>query len=287
MSPAGIALLLSLAGGDAPQPADSETLARLHRVLAAVREKAGLNDLESSPELRRLAERRAADIAAAPAQRRLPHPVPLDDAVDDSPELAGRAITERVTVVPAAVSGLERARAAWDDPEDGAPALDDATIAFGLGAWLTADRELVLVALFEAAVPIADREALERLIVDEINGVRADHGLVALTPNEALREVARAHSETMAREGLMGHRAPDGSMPADRMRAAGIGFRLSGENVARSLRGLGSTRGVIEGWMASPGHRRNILTPDFRETAIGIAVAADGAVYVTQLFIEP
>ena len=86
--------------------------------------------------------------------------------------------------------------------------------------------------------------------------------------------------------GFLGHESPDGSAPADRVRAAGIDFRLVGENVAHSLRPLGAVHAVVDEWMASPGHRANILTPDFRRTGVGAAIGKHGSIYVTQLFLE-
>ncbi len=168
-----------------------------------------------------------------------------------------------------------------------APVLDAAMTRVGIGARTAADGALVVVALYATAGPEADREALERVVVAEINAVRVEHGLYVLTPNVVLRAVARGHSEAMAEGGFMAHESPDGSMPADRIRAAGIRFRLSGENVARSRRALGAIHGVVREWMESPGHRHNILTPDFRQTAVGVAFADDGTLYITQLFVEP
>ncbi len=143
-----------------------------------------------------------------------------------------------------------------------------------------------MVSVYQTADNLTDRETLERALLDEINEVRVAHGMRALTADERLREIARAHSETMLAGGFLGHESPDGSLPADRVRAAGIDFRLVGENVARSLRPLGAVHGVVDEWMTSPGHRANILTPDFRRTGVGAAVAEDGTIYVTQLFLE-
>ena len=282
----GLALLLGSAALDAPGRADVETAANLRAMLATLREKAGLVPLETSETLQQLADRRASEIAAAPAERRLPHPIPLDDELDDWPELRERLISERVAVVPASVDAADRVAAAWDNPETGALALHADSIAVGLGAWFAADGSLVLVAVFQATDNLTDREALERSLFDEINELRVAHGMRALTADERLREVARAHSETMRAGGFLGHESPDGSLPADRVLAAGIDYRLVGENVARSLRPLGAVHGVIDDWMASPGHRANILTPDFRRTAVGAAIADDGSIYVTQLFLE-
>jgi hypothetical protein len=246
--------------------------------------------LESSDPLQRFAARRAGEIAAAPVERRLPHPVPFDDALEDWPELSEHEVHERVVVVPGTFSGTELIRAAWDNPEAGALALDAKAAAVGLGAWFAADGSLVMVALFrmgaDVAENITDRETIERLLFEEINAIRVEHGLRALKANERLLKVARSYSETMLAGDYLGHQSPDGSMPADRVRAARIGYRLVGENVARSLRPLAAMHGVVQEWMDSPAHRANILTPDFRETAMGAAVGEDGSLYVTQLFLD-
>jgi uncharacterized protein YkwD len=62
-----------------------------------------------------------------------------------------------------------------------------------------------------------------------------------------------------------------------------VGFvSLAGENVAS---GPMSAREVVDGWLHSPGHRRNI-EGDFRLTGIGVATAKNGMVYFTQIFIK-
>jgi len=282
----GLALLLGSVVADAPQRADAETAANLREALTAIRQSAGLEPLAASDALRRLADRRASEIAATPAGRRLPHPVPFDDELDEWPALRGHRLTERVVVVASSLTAADRPRAAWDNPEAGALALDPESVAAGIGAWFAADGTLVVVAVFQAAGNITDRETLERSVVDEINEVRLAHGLVALAVDEPLRDIARGHSETMLVGGFLGHESPDGSAPADRVRAAGIDFRLVGENVAHSLRPLGAVHAVVDEWMASPGHRANILTPDFRRTGVGAAIGKHGSIYVTQLFLE-
>jgi uncharacterized protein YkwD len=41
---------------------------------------------------------------------------------------------------------------------------------------------------------------------------------------------------------------------------------------------------TVQGWMNSPGHRKNILTPDWKSEGIGVAVSPDDKVYITQNF---
>jgi uncharacterized protein YkwD len=80
----------------------------------------------------------------------------------------------------------------------------------------------------------------------------------------------------MAAEGYFEHQSPDGSTPLSRMRAAGyisssrVGYEV-GENIAWGTQNLASPREIVAAWMASPGHRANILDPHFRDTGIGVS----------------
>lgn len=94
------------------------------------------------------------------------------------------------------------------------------------------------------------------------------------------------HSEDMAQRGYFAHETPEGLEPKDRGRALGIlHFRVLGENIAfnKGLEDPGAF--AVERWMLSGGHRVNILYIGFQASAIGSYVAADGSVYLTQLFI--
>src|SRR5262249_52419968 len=64
----------------------------------------------------------------------------------------------------------------------------------------------------------------------------------------------------------------------------GYNFRYLGENIAY---GFGTAQGVMTAWMNSPGHRANILDPNYTEIGIAVAYAADGMPYLTQFFGSP
>jgi uncharacterized protein YkwD len=137
--------------------------------------------------------------------------------------------------------------------------------------------------LLVAAAPLpADR--LEAALLDAVNGVRREHGLPALRRAPALAAVAREHSRRMSEEGYFAHEDPGGGSAADRARAAGIAFRVLGENLAMAEGAADPVDRIVAGWMASPGHRRNILDRRFGETGIGVWASGD-AYYVTQLFV--
>ncbi|MEO0401251.1 MAG: CAP domain-containing protein [Pseudomonadota bacterium] len=135
----------------------------------------------------------------------------------------------------------------------------------------------------------------ERQMLDLINQERAARGIDALTLELRLNDASEDHSTWMDDTLVFSHTGVDGSDPGDRMRDAGFEFSGNwtwGENIAyQSERGAqGITDDVADlhaSLMNSPGHRANILNPDFDLIGIGIEVG-DGrgfdAVYVTQKF---
>ncbi|MET9627438.1 CAP domain-containing protein [Lentzea sp. NPDC006480] len=105
-----------------------------------------------------------------------------------------------------------------------------------------------------------------------VNEVRKTAGLAPLRTDEHLRTAARRHSADMAKWGYCAHESPDEVTPEQRMRAAGH-TRPGGENVARGQR---SPHAVMDAWMKSPGHRANILSPDFRTIGVGVDLSTSG-----------
>lgn len=135
----------------------------------------------------------------------------------------------------------------------------------------------------------------ERQMLDLINAERTSRGLDPLTLELRLNDSSEDHSSWMDDTGNFSHTGAGGSNPGDRMRDAGFEFSGNwtwGENVAyQSERGApGIADDVVnlhEALMNSPGHRANILNPNFEVIGIGIE-EGDGrgfdAVYVTQNF---
>lgn len=91
-----------------------------------------------------------------------------------------------------------------------------------------------------------------------------------LAMNAALRRAAREHSRDMGAGNYFSHASLDGRSPDDRMRAAGWSGRASGENIFGGPRTAGE---VVDGWMRSPGHCANIMSPSYRLIGIGYAQA--------------
>lgn len=116
------------------------------------------------------------------------------------------------------------------------------------------------------------RPQLEAAMLEMVNKERLEHGLKPLAADPELTGVARAHSQDMFVRGYFAHKNPDNKSPFDRMKAAGVRFSAAGENLA-----LAQTLEIAhQNLMNSPGHRANILSPNFGRLGIGIM---DGGFY--------
>lgn len=124
------------------------------------------------------------------------------------------------------------------------------------------------------------RPDLEAMMLELINTERTRAGLHSLVADTALTRVARAHSQDMFARGYFAHISPDGVTPADRVRAAGIKYLITGENLA-----LGPTLTICHtGLMNSPGHRANILHKSYGRVGIGILDGGLRGLMVSQEF---
>ena len=109
-----------------------------------------------------------------------------------------------------------------------------------------------------------------------VNQERTSRGEAALQPNAHLQQAAQAHTESMAFGDYFEHDGPGGDTPLSRMVAAGyissrnVGYEV-GENIGWGTLSLGTPRAIVAAWMASPGHRANILDANFRDTAVGVS----------------
>lgn len=124
------------------------------------------------------------------------------------------------------------------------------------------------------------RPDLEKQMLDLVNQERVANGLRPLVADPELTEVARRHSADMFARGYFAHDTPEGLSPFDRMREADVQFLTAGENLA-----LAPTVSVAHtGLMNSPGHRANILRPQFGRVGIGIMDGGMRGLMVSQEF---
>jgi uncharacterized protein YkwD len=120
-----------------------------------------------------------------------------------------------------------------------------------------------------------------------VNSERQKRGLKPLVWDASLAQLARYHSATMAHDGVLSHIDRDGLNLSGRAQVLGLhGWRALGENVAYNQGFADPTAFAVERWMISQAHRENILNGGFTHAGVGIARAADGRVFFTQVFME-
>ena len=128
--------------------------------------------------------------------------------------------------------------------------------------------------------PDASISAIEQAVLDLTNAERQKAGLQPLQADRNLMNSARQKSTDMASNNYFSHTSPTYGSPFDQMKANGVTYKSAAENIAMGQR---TAEEVVKGWMESPGHRQNILTPEF--THIGIGYDKNGN-YWTQQFIQ-
>ena len=172
-------------------------------------------------------------------------------------------------------------------------------------------RSLLVFALGAAPaekVPVAQ---VEGEVHQLINAERSKAGIKKMKLDDELSDVARAHSRDMAARDFFSHVNPEGQTPTQRGLAADYTCRVvrgqyARTGLAENIYGTKAYRRVlyrpgpipyyemrtaeelataaVQAWMASPGHRENILRDGIQRTGIGVAVASDDRVLITQLF---
>lgn len=116
-----------------------------------------------------------------------------------------------------------------------------------------------------------DKNAQGQMLKD-VNWERASRGIPVLTFSQVLTKVAQNHCSDMLKRGYFSHYTPEGLSPFDRMAQVDIIFNYAGENLALAP----SEDLAMKGLMQSPGHKENILSPNFRQLGVGVI---DGGIY--------
>jgi len=121
----------------------------------------------------------------------------------------------------------------------------------------------------------------EKFLLDATNHERAAEGLQPLKWDDALAAAARQHAQLMAHENFLLHQLPGESPLDQRVAQAGAKFAMVAENIAVGP----NPESIHDGWMHSPGHRKNILNAEL--TAIGIATTrGSGGLFAVQDFSQ-
>ena len=160
---------------------------------------------------------------------------------------------------------------------------------------------ILLLLLLQNPQPEIRIPDLERQIHESVNAQRKANEREPFEWDDTLENLARAHSEDMATRGYFKHVNPEGLTPMKRLQQAGYNkCRLVGENIYQnnlysraiterkrttydwnSMEKIAAT--TIKGWMDSSDHRQNILEKNYTREGIGVAVAPDDKVYITQV----
>ncbi len=130
----------------------------------------------------------------------------------------------------------------------------------------------------QQAAPQNASQAVQK-VIDLTNAQRRKNGLPNLTGDSKLNGVAQKKSSDMAKNNYFSHTSPTYGSPFDMMRDMGVTYRTAGENIAQ---GQTTPEQVVQSWMNSEGHRKNILSRDF--THIGVGYDQNGH-HWTQMFI--
>lgn len=99
------------------------------------------------------------------------------------------------------------------------------------------------------------------------NAERSSNGLNSLSINSKLNVAAQNKAADMAANDYWAHNSPSGKTPWTFISASGYQYQTAGENLAY---GFQTSSETIAGWMASPGHRANILNSSYTEVGFGI-----------------
>ena len=132
----------------------------------------------------------------------------------------------------------------------------------------------------QAASLPADHDQFVARVIELVNVERQRVNQPPLTANAALTRAAQDYSVVLADGTCFDHNC--GSTPSDRLAQAGYtNWTSRGENIAS---GYPTPEAVMAGWMASPGHRGNILSANFKEIGVGVAARSNGTLFWAQTF---
>ena len=129
---------------------------------------------------------------------------------------------------------------------------------------------------------------VEEAVFAMSNDLRRRNGLPVFLKDETCRDAARGHSADMLNRNYFDHADPEGHSVKERL-PANPAIRLWGENIwtgrgydPRQIQHLAQT--IMAGWMNSPGHRKNILSPEYTHLGVGV-ITNNQEVKATQVFI--
>jgi uncharacterized protein YkwD len=133
------------------------------------------------------------------------------------------------------------------------------------GSYVTRDTSF----MGKSMLPSVSREKLNtESIIYLTNKARAENGLPQLVENQLLNSIAESRARDMLEKQYFDHVSPTGQQASDLAQSIGYAYKIIAENIGSG--DFISNQKIVDGWMQSPGHRKNILSTEVRE--IGAAV---------------
>ncbi|MBE4909918.1 LysM peptidoglycan-binding domain-containing protein [Bacillus luteolus] len=106
----------------------------------------------------------------------------------------------------------------------------------------------------------------ENQVATLVNQERAKHGLKPLQHRADVKNVAQKKAEDLINSNYFSHTSPNYGSPFQMLKTFGINYQAAGENIAK---GQKTPQEVMNAWMNSPGHRANILKPEYDTIGVG------------------
>jgi len=126
------------------------------------------------------------------------------------------------------------------------------------------------------------------IVVDELlamtNKKRAENGLPPVQLNSSLSRAASEKASDMFSKNYWAHNSPEGTTPWVFVKSSGYDYLYAGENLAR---GFTTSEDVVDAWMSSPGHRENMLSPNYDDVGFAVlpgTLTGDETVLVVEMF---
>lgn len=140
----------------------------------------------------------------------------------------------------------------------------------------------IILVLLVYIVPIKG-EDYQDIILKKTNKARIEKYLKPLKMDSKLNKIAMEKAKDMAKNQELSHNSPKFGTTFNLMKKKGIKYSAAGENIARWH---STPEFVVERWLKSKGHRKNILNPEYTQIGIGRAKDKNGKNYWVQVFIK-
>lgn len=151
---------------------------------------------------------------------------------------------------------------------------------------MIACRIAALAALGVLLVQPAEKTGdVARRAFEAVNNERARRGLARLKWDDEIAALARAHSGRMRDRDFFSHEDPERGNLTARIERTAIPWRTVAENLFAEHGHANPVQQAVKSWLASPGHRGNMLGRGFTRTGVGVATDGQGGYWFTQIFV--